>query len=225
MIEESETSGVTDPVVNGNNPYIRQPGCSAAEQGRFVIHAATDSCSLMQAAYVRDEVFRREWDLRLPALPTSDSDESLTLIALSRPELQPVGVVTVVETTHDAALNRRLGLLFPQGARTARYTQLAVLRPYRGLNIPIQLASEAYRRFVAPKGIDYSWLVFNADRAAASSFCRVLGFTPAAGTVKTEYGVSRVLIRNHAQVFNGNSITDAHRSTLMTCNPDEWIAQ
>lgn len=188
-------------VANGNDPFLRQLHCNPAAQDRFVIQPATDSCSLMQAAYIREEVFGREWNLQILPIASVGADKSLTLIASSRPELQPVGVVTVVETTDDIALHSRLGLRFPEGARSARYTQLAVLKPYRGLNIPVQLVAEAHRQFVGPRGIDYSWLLFNADRAASSSFCMVLGFTPSPETVNTEYGVSRVLIRKHAPAF------------------------
>ena len=228
MMEENDIGGrLNDAVVNGNNPYFWPPSYSPITQDRIVIHPATDACSLTQAAYVREEVFGREWNLRIPPIVTVDGAECLTLIASSRPDLQPVAVVTVVETTQDLALHRRLGLLFPEGARIARYTQLAVLKPYRGLSIPVQLVAEAHRRFVAPQRIEYTWLLFNANRAASSSFCTALGFRPAPGTVNTEYGLSRVLIRNHASAFGGDTNSDAvqPRSTVITWNPDEWIAQ
>jgi hypothetical protein len=78
----------------------------------------------------------------------------------------------------------------------ARYTQLAVAPAYRGLNIPMALLREAHVRFVRPGGFDYTWLLFPADRAASSSLCRHLPFGSGARIVSTEYGRSRVLVRN-----------------------------
>jgi hypothetical protein len=101
----------------------------------------------------------------------------------------------VVETTGDAALHRSLGLTFPLGSRVARYTQLAVLKGYRGLDVPARLIYEARRRFVQPNDIRYTWLLFEADAAKSSSLCRNLHFKCGDKEYATEYGRSRVLMR------------------------------
>jgi hypothetical protein len=214
---------------NGNvERYLSRVETTVA--GGFVIEPATGVMGAIEAACVRDEVFGREWKLRIPAISVGDGTDSLTLIARSVHGSEPVAVLTVVETTNDRELQRRLGLSFPPGARTARYTQLAVLKPFRGLNLPVRMVAEAHRRFVVPHQIRYTWLLFNADRAASSSFCRLLGFRAAPGTISTEYGRSRVLIHSEevrpnepAQYTNGNGAEP--ESGVTNLDPDEWVAQ
>jgi len=109
---------------------------------------------------------------------------------------EPVAALTVIETTGDAELHDRLGLSFPAGERAARYTQLAVLKPYRGMNLPIRLILAAQRRFVHPQKIHRTWLLFNAERAEKSSLCNLLGFDVSRNAFLTEYGRSRVLTRD-----------------------------
>jgi hypothetical protein len=106
-----------------------------------------------------------------------------------------VAALTVVETSDDGSLHQSFGLTFPLGSRVARYTQLAVSRHYRGLHIPAQLIYEARRRFILPNDIRYSWLLFDADGAERSSFCRNLRFQCGEKEYATEYGRSRVLTR------------------------------
>jgi hypothetical protein len=80
----------------------------------------------------------------------------------------------------------------------ARYTQLAVLKPYRGLNLPVRLILEAHRTFVRPKEIRYTWLLFDAARARTSSLCQLLGFSASSRRFLTEYGCSRALTRDES---------------------------
>jgi hypothetical protein len=101
-----------------------------------------------------------------------------------------------VETTGNKGLHRRFGIAFYEGTQVARYTQLAVLKPFRGMKIPAQLILEARRRFVAPRRFAYTWLLFDADHAKGSSLCTVLGFKADSRTIQTEYGSSRVLVRD-----------------------------
>lgn len=162
----------------------------------FAIGPVTDPSTAARAAYVREEVFGREWKFQVPLLPAQDGIDMLTLIAWREPQSEPAAVVTVVETTGDHALHQYLGLTFRKNARVARYMQLAVLKPYRGLGLPLQLVLEARRQFVEARLIDYTWLLFDADRARTSSFCRLLGFRASSETYHTEYGHSRVLVCN-----------------------------
>ena len=94
-----------------------------------------------------------------------------------------------------------------------------MLKPYRGLNIPVQLVAEARRQFVLPEGIDYTWLLFNADRARSSSFCSELGFHAGTEAFDTEYGRSRVLLRSECIL----SLNALHTPEVLTA--DEWVAQ
>ncbi len=206
----------------------------------FVIEPVTDSLASARAAYVREEVFEREWNVCVPLLPPRDDPGMLTLIARPESQSEPAAALTVLETTGDHDLHRRLGLVFPESARVARYTQLAVLKQYRGLNIPVQLVREARRRFVVPRGISYTWLLFDAERARSSSLCRRLGFRASPGTFNTEYGCSRVLSRNDGAAVrspltgwwpetclsarNTNSHGTAPGSAGERFLADEWVA-
>jgi GNAT superfamily N-acetyltransferase len=162
------------------------------------IEAVVDAVAEAAACCVREEVFGREWHLTLPPLPSYDAGQILTLIARKSETNEAIAALSVVDTTGNKGLYWRFGLSFYEGARVARYTQLAVLKPYRGMHIPARLILEARRRFVAPRGCAYSWLLFNADHAKGSSLCTLLGFKAGTQTVQTEYGRSRVLDRDEA---------------------------
>ena len=150
------------------------------------------------ACEVREQVFGREWCLTLPRLNEYNPDQQLTFIGRNSSDQEPVSVLTVVETTGDLTLHRRLGLSFGELQTVARYTQLAVLKPYRGMNLPVQMILEARRKFIIPRKIDQTWLLFDADRANSSALCNLLGFIASGPKFLTEYGWSRVLIRNEA---------------------------
>ena len=160
----------------------------------FVIEPVTNALAEAAASCVREQVFERERGIRVPPLPARDA--MLTLIARGESEANPAAVLTVIETTGEDELHRSLGLIFNPGTRVARYTQLAVLKPYRGLHLPSQLVLQAHRQFVAPRRIDFTWLLFDAERANSSPFCRQLGFVASSKTFYTEYGRCRVLTRN-----------------------------
>jgi hypothetical protein len=162
----------------------------------FVIEPVTTASDAALATSVRDKIFGREQKILVPQLPKWNSSEALTLVAKARAQSAPVAVLTVIETTGDDKLHDNFGLVFPPGTRVARYTQLAVVKSYRGLQLPIQLVLEARRRFVLPRDIEYTWLLFDAKRAASSSFCRTFGYRPSSGVFETEYGFNRVLLRH-----------------------------
>ena len=83
---------------------------------------------------------------------------------------------------------------FEPQARVARYTHLAVLKPYRGLNIPLAMMLEAHRRLIVPRQFDYTWLLFDVERAANSFLVHQLGFTPLPETLVSEYGCRCTLV-------------------------------
>jgi hypothetical protein len=210
---------------------------------KFVIEPVTDTLAAARAAYIREEVFGREWNLRVPPVAARNGCEMLTLIARPESQSEPAAVLTVIETTGNQDLHRSLGLMFHERTRIARYMQLAVLKQYRGLNLPVHLVLEARSQFVAPKRIDYTWMLFDAERAQSSSFCRLLGFRASSETFYTEYGCSRVLLRNDALAMaelNGWSTQEpltghrtnghvrepgAHLHTVRRILADEWVAQ
>ncbi len=160
---------------------------------QFIVEAADEASR--EAEAIRQQVFGNEWGLVLPRIASYPAERRLTVLAREAASGRQAAALTVVETTGDSALHARLGLRFPAGARAARYTQLAVLVPYRGMDLPARLILEARRLFVAPRNIEFTWLLFDADRAESCSLCRHLGFRAGSRTYHTEYGSSRVLTR------------------------------
>jgi GNAT superfamily N-acetyltransferase len=168
---------------------------------KFVIEAIASSSPLANAAAeIREEVFQDAWKRILEGPRLQDVGRHLDLVARVESTGEPAGVMAVVQTTGNASLNALFGLPFKVGDTSARYTQLAVLKPYRGMDIPLRLILEAKRRFVNPAGIRYTWLLFDADRASTSCFlCRALGFQAGARTHRSEYGRVRVLARDETR--------------------------
>jgi hypothetical protein len=134
--------------------------------------------------------------LELPEPGARDSDRVLHLLARNEEGGDPFATLSVVETSEDQDLTDKYGLDFSSGELTARYTQLAVLKSYRGMSIPLMMIMEGHRRFVVPRQIDYTWLLFDAGRAAESSMCRLLSFVPSERVLESEYGSSRALVRH-----------------------------
>jgi hypothetical protein len=160
------------------------------------IESVTNNEDEVAMLQLREQVFEREMGIVLDRLAALDDSGSFHLLALAGSVGDAVATLSVVDTSRHHELHNGYGLEFPPAARVARYTQLAVLRPYRGLNIPLMLMLEAHRRFVAPGQFDYTWLLFDADRAASSLMCKWLGFSAGQHTCASEYGRSRTLVRN-----------------------------
>ena len=146
--------------------------------------------------HVRHEVFYREMNIPLSRLKLPEDSNAFDLLARDAVTGEPIAALTVLDTTGQQDLYRRYDLRFPAGARTVRYTQFAVSKPYRGLRVSLKLILEGHRLFVEPGEFDYSWLLFNARHASSSYLCRVLEFYPSAVTFPSEMGRSRVLTRN-----------------------------
>ena len=195
----------------------------------FVVEAIPSSGPLAKAAAeIREEVFKDAWKRILEGPRFQDVGRHLDLVARVESTGEPVGVMAVVETTGNPSLHARFGLPFKVRDTSARYTQLAVLKPYRGRDIPLRLILEAKRRFVNPAAIRYTWLLFDADRASASSFlCRGLGFQAGARTYHSEYGLVRVLARN--ETWSAASETDLiardYLSDLAGCLTSDFYPQ
>src|SRR5262249_8415214 len=135
----------------------------------------------------------------------------LHLLARAGPEREFIAALSVVETSANDQLHERYGLNFASDVRVARYTQLAVAKPYRGLGIPFILTLEANRRFVAPGQFQYTWLLYKAERASVSSFCRLLDFTSSDNCLQSEYGYCRVLLRDEFSPRSKRAVHQAER--------------
>jgi hypothetical protein len=163
---------------------------------RIVIEDVTGTTGETTVQRIRRQVFEREMGLELPKLTMGDDAGVLHLLARTESGGDPAATLSVVDTSGDHDLVDRYGLEFDARARTARYAQLAVLKPYRGMSIPLMMIIEGQRRFVMPRQIQYTWLLFDAGRAATSSMCKLLAFIPGERILESEYGKRRALLRN-----------------------------
>ena len=159
------------------------------------IETSEDFAAMLE---VWKQVFEFEMGIVLPQDDAS-SNTSHWLARLERSR-EPVGTLSVVDTSDQRELHESLALRFDPGARVARFTHLAVLKPYRGKNIPLAMMLKAHRSMIAPGQFDNTWLLFDVERAANSFLSRRLGFTLLPQTFVSEYGCRCPLVRNeHSQ--------------------------
>lgn len=158
---------------------------------------------------IRREVFENEMGIRLGPLPPSANGCVTYLLARAGPTQEPVGCLWVLDTTNSHQLHEELGLKFDPQARVARYTHLAVLKPYRGMNIPLAMMLEAHRSVILSRGFDYTWLLFDVERAASSFLSRQLGFSLLPQTFVSEYGCRCPLVRHEHTQESSRYISDA----------------
>ena len=157
----------------------------------IVIEKTTDVAAMFD---VWKEVFEREMGITLPQDSTlGNTSHWLARLKQSR---QAVGTLSVVDTSNQHQLHDSLGLGFDPQARAARFTHLAVLKPFRGMNIPLAMMLEAHRRVIVPGRFDHTWLLFDVEKAAGSFLARQLGFTLLPQTFLSEYGCRCPLVRN-----------------------------
>jgi hypothetical protein len=157
------------------------------------VRAVEDEAAMRR---IRREVFEDELGIALAPPEVSDRDAGAHLLARAWPRRDPVGTLSLIDTSGDEQLHAGHNLGFGPGARAARFTHLAVLRPFRGRSIPLLMMLEAHRLFVAPRRFDHTWLLFDAERAPNSFLSRLLGFTPKAEIFVSEYGRRCPLVRD-----------------------------
>jgi hypothetical protein len=167
----------------------------------MIIEMATCKEDLLSMRRIRQQVFEYEMGLTLPALDVPEGMAAAHVIARVELTGEPVAALTVVDTTGEADLREQYGLHLRLDARTARYTQLAVSKPYRGMNLPLKLILKAHYHFVAPGEFTHTWLLFDAKRAANSSLCARLGFSASERVFRSQYGVNRILVRDERSAF------------------------
>lgn len=109
--------------------------------------------------------FENEMGIKLDPLQRSENGQVTYLLARVGPDQAPVGCLCVQDTTNKHQLHEELALKFDPQARVARYTHLAVLKPYRGMNIPLAMMLEAHRTVIVPRQFNYTWLLFDVERA------------------------------------------------------------
>ena len=186
---------------------------------------------------IREQVFVRELGITLAPSSASENGRATFLLARVGLDRKPVGSLCVIDTSHDRKLHQSFGLKFESKARVARYTHLAVLKPYRGCHIPLAMMLAAYRRVIVPRHFDYTWLLFDVERAADSFLVHRLGFGTLPETFVSEYGCRCPLVRDERTLSSAQFIRQAEsyleqqdlnalndraslkhtRETLMTC--------
>jgi hypothetical protein len=142
------------------------------------------------------QVFEQEMGITLtPDAATNPYTVSHLLARLGQ-DGQAIGTLSVVDTSNEHQLHESLGLKFDRQSRVARFMHLAVLKPYRGMNVPLSMMLEAHRSVIVPRQFDYTWLLFDVERAANSFLSRLLGFDPLSQKFVSEYGCRCPLVRN-----------------------------
>ena len=167
----------------------------------MIIEIATSEEDLLSMRRIRRQVFEYEMGLALPALSAPEGVAAGHVIARAEATGAPVAALTVVDTTNETDLCGRYGLHLHRDARTARYTQLAVVKPYRGMNLPLMLILKAHYHFVVPGDFTHTWLLFDAERAASSSLCARLCFSASERVFHSQFGINRVLMRDERSAF------------------------
>ena len=169
----------------------------------IVIRQTASNEDIAEMLEVWEQVFVREMGVVLPRDSAAGNiSHWLARSALSR---KVVGTLSVVDTSDQHQLHQSLGLGFDRQARVARFTHLAVLKPYRGRRIPLAMMLEAHRSVIVPGQFDHTWLLFDVEKAAGSFLSRQLGFKPLPQTFVSEYGCRCPLVREErtpeAEVF------------------------
>jgi hypothetical protein len=163
---------------------------------KIKIEAVTNVEQEAAAARVRREAFGTEWPVELCRTTPNNLSRAKQLIARVESSGEAVATLTVLDTTGHQVLHQKYDLPFAAFQRTARHTQMAVLKRYRGLNLPLHLMLEARRLYIIPGGFTHTWLLIRADRAMHSRFCTMLDFSASSQVVIGEQGASRVLLRD-----------------------------
>lgn len=177
------------------------------------VNTPDDTAAMMS---IRQEVFENEMGIKLDPLQPSDNGHVTYLLARVGPNQEPVGCLCVQDTTNNHQLHEELGLIFDPQTRVARYTHLAVLKPYRGMNIPLAMMLEAHRSVIVPRQFDHTWLLFDIERAAHSFLSRLLGFKLLPQTFDSEYGRRQPLVRDENEL-HAQQIVDQAEKYLSQC--------
>jgi hypothetical protein len=207
------------------------------------IEAATSVEQKAAAAGVRRAVFHTECVRELCQFVPGRMSRRNELVARFVSDDRVIATLTVVETTGQDALHEKNGLSFGESDRVARYTQMAVLGPYRGLNLPLYLLLEARRLYISAGGFSHTWLLMPASRAATSKLCTMLDFSASSRSVVGDQGLCRVLARD--EMTRAASLADTRTMSFLEdvrpgdldvipvsesahcqlVREDEWVAQ
>lgn len=148
---------------------------------------------------IRTQVFSTEYGY--PFSPLPGVGKSGFWHVLARDNHDAIGTLSVMDTTGNRQVHQRHRLSFGEKERVARYTQLAILKPYRKRGIFEMLIETAQRTVIRPHGFTVEWLLYPAARAHSCKLTRCLGFTAETPTLATEFGECRVLVRRESSLL------------------------
>jgi len=162
------------------------------------IESVTTNQQWNEMCSVRTQVFSTEY--RFAFSPLSAPGETGVWHFLARNNHETIGTLSVVDTTGDYDVHQRYRLPFDENERAARYSQLAILKPYRSRGIFKMLIDMAQNAVIRPNKFAIGWLLYPATHARSSILIRDLGFTVEAPLLTTEFGSCHVLIRREASL-------------------------
>lgn len=157
------------------------------------IEPATTNQQWSEMLGVRAQVFTIEYGFTVTPLPGPGTTGIWHFLAFDNQE--PIGTLSIVDTTGDRHTHQRYRLRFRENERVARYAQLAILKPYRKRGIFEKLIETARTTVVHPNGFAVEWLLYPAERALTSMLTWYFGFTAEAPLLTTEFGKCHVLVR------------------------------
>jgi acyl carrier protein len=160
------------------------------------IEAVTTNQQWAEMLGVRTQVFTIEHGFSFQALPGPGTKGVWHFLA--RDNQDPIGTLTVVDTTADRQTHQLYRLRVGEKDRVARYAQLAILKPYRKHGIFRMLIESAQSAVIRPNGFSFGWLLYPAAQARSSRLTRFLGFTAETPLLTTEFGSCHVLVRRES---------------------------
>jgi hypothetical protein len=182
---------------------------------KILVEQITNDSGVEAIMRIRHQVFERELGIKLAHLSSPDNRNATYLLARAGADEEPVGCLCVLDTSGDDELHAEFGLKFGPRARVARYTHLAVLTPYRGMNVPLALMVKAHHSVIVPFEFDYTWLLFDAERAGDSFLSRRLCFKPLPETFVSEYGCRCPLVRDERSPYARQAIRQSEEHLRM----------
>jgi len=162
------------------------------------IELATTNQQWAEMLGIRTQVFTIEQGFSFRPLP--GPGETGVWHFLVRDNHNTIGTLSVVDTTGDRQVHQRYRLRFAEHDRVARYSQLAVLRPYRKRGIFKMLIDTAQSTVIRPNGFAVGWLLYTAAHARSSMLTQCLGFTVQEPLLATEFGSFHALIRRESSL-------------------------
>ena len=193
MVEIPHTVGERLNTVGKTVDHLYSLIAVRKETSNIRVEAVTSNQQWAEMLGVRTQVFTLEYGFSFKALP--GPGEKGVWHFLARDNHDPIGTLSVVDTTADCQTHRRYHLHIGEKDRVARYAQLAILKPYRKRGIFKMLIETAQSAVIRPNRFAFGWLLYPAAQARSSKLTRFLGFTAQAPLLTTEFGSCHVLVR------------------------------